>query len=551
MNDLERYNRFTKPRRKEKTLPTTREVWVYTRVSSKNQKENYSLSTQREEAEIFATKKGYHITECFGNLNESASRDITRKEFQALINKVKKSHKKPFGILVYMISRFSRSGGSAITIVEDLVERLGVHLIEVSSGLDTTTDENKLTIYNKLIEARKENHQRLKHTIPGMKKFIKSGQHFGVVPIGYDHYGPRVVDPLKRDVKQRIEINEDGIQLRKAWNWKLEGLSDVEIISRLDDLGVKITKQNISSMWRRAFYCGIQTNAFLEGKPIKGNWGPLISEEIFWRVQNILDGNNQGYTIEKNNDRRPLLGTLYCPNCGRKLTGYEVKKKKLHYYKCQKCIGISINAESSVKMKTKGAHPMFIELLESFRLDDQYIQPFLLQLKKTFVGMKKQSFDDRDAYGKQIKALEAELDTLDERYAYGKFDDDDLYQRLRLKKNTEIDQIRKKLQTSEFEISNLEHYLNKSIEISQNIHTSWQLGTLEEKRKIQKLVFPEGIVVDTTKRTYLTSKVNSLFLAKSQYKRTSEGINKKLPIKSDEESSLVAGVGLEPTTFGL
>lgn len=114
-------------------------------------------------------------------------------------------------------------------------------------------------------------------------------------------------------------------------------------------------------------------------------------------MKNILDGNNQGYNIEKNNDRRPLIGTLYCPSCGKNLTGYEVKKKKLHYYKCQKCNGISINAESSVKMKTKGAHQMFIKLLDSFRLDDQYIQPFVLQLKKTFLGMKKQSFEDRDA----------------------------------------------------------------------------------------------------------------------------------------------------------
>jgi len=61
------------------------------------------------------------------------------------------------------------------------------------------------------------------------------------------------------------------------------------------------------------------------------------------------------------------------------------------------------------------------------------------------------------------------------------------------------------------------------------------------------LVFPEGIFVDTKNRTYLTSNVNSLFLAKSEFMRTSGGINKKLPIKSDEESSLVAGVVL----FGL
>ena len=84
----------------------------------------------------------------------------------------------------------------------------------------------------------------------------------------------------------------------------------------------------------------------------------------------------------------------------------------------------------------------------------------------------------------------------------------------------------------------------RSIEISQNIHNFWQLGDLDDKRKIQKLVFPEGIKVDTKNRIYLTSKVNSLFLAKSQFQRDSEGANKKLPTVSDEESFVVAGVVL-------
>jgi hypothetical protein len=57
-------------------------------------------------------------------------------------------------------------------------------------------------------------------------------------------------------------------------------------------------------------------------------------------------------------------------------------------------------------------------------------------------------------------------------------------------------------------------------------------------------VFPYGILVDTKNRTYLTSKVNSLFLAKSQFQRVSEGSIKKLPTKNDEESSLVAGAML-------
>ena len=76
-----------------------------------------------------------------------------------------------------------------------------------------------------------------------------------------------------------------------------------------------------------------------------------------------------------------------------------------------------------------------------------------------------------------------------------------------------------------------EHRLMGAIEVSQNIHNCWQLGTLQEKKKLQKLVFPEGVVVDTKKRTYLTSRVNSLFLAKSRFIRDSEGANKRLPIK--------------------
>jgi len=78
-----------------------------------------------------------------------------------------------------------------------------------------------------------------------------------------------------------------------------------------------------------------------------------------------------------------------------------------------------------------------------------------------------------------------------------------------------------------------------AIDISQNIHSYWQLGSLEDKKKIQKLVFPEGVVIDTKKRTYLTSKVNSLFLLKSRFSSSCEGINKKLPTKNGEESYLV------------
>ena len=46
-------------------------------------------------------------------------------------------------------------------------------------------------------------------------------------------------------------------------------------------------------------------------------------------------------------------------------------------------------------------------------------------------------------------------------------------------------------------------------------------------------------ISDTEKRQYLTLKVNSLVSLKLDFMRTSEDIKEKLPIKFDEESSLV------------
>ena len=51
-------------------------------------------------------------------------------------------------------------------------------------------------------------------------------------------------------------------------------------------------------------------------------------------------------------------------------------------------------------------------------------------------------------------------------------------------------------------------------EFSQNISKSWSSGNLDAKYGIQKLVFPEGLVLDTKNRQYLTSNVNLMFLAK-------------------------------------
>ena len=58
-----------------------------------------------------------------------------------------------------------------------------------------------------------------------------------------------------------------------------------------------------------------------------------------------------------------------------------------------------------------------------------------------------------------------------------------------------------------------------------------------------------GCVV--AERTYLTKNVNFAFELSAELSMVSEDGNKKRQLKNQLPSSVVAGVGLEPTTFGL
>ncbi|TVZ24108.1 DNA invertase Pin-like site-specific DNA recombinase [Dokdonia sp. Hel_I_63] len=526
-------------------------VWSYTRVSSKDQELNKSLAYQNDDAIRLAEEREFIITEDFGNTYESAKGDFTRKEFSKLIDRVKKARKKPHAILIYKMNRFSRSGGNGIAVAQELVHKYGVHLIETSSGISTETEQGEYQIWQKLLRARKENMERLEHTIPGLKKFVKEGLYLGKPPVGYTLYGTKVKDFSNRATEQRMEINEDGKLLIKAWKMKANGERDYIIRAFLEKRGLKMSKQKMSAMWTKPTYCGISTNKFLD-EPIRGNWKPIVCQSDFKKVQEVLASSSRssGYKVEKTNVDRPLTGFIFCSECNRKLTSYSVKKKGLHYYKCQSCKGVTLNANSSKKSIKVGAHNMLTDLMLTYKLEDKLIAPFKEQLKRVIKNNSNEEYELQEALLKRQKSVQTKIDKLtdmliDELIDSGTF---------RRKKDTleqELEEINSELNIDAKKISNLEKMIDDSVELSQNINVYWESGAYEVKRKVQELVFPEGLVVNSEKRQYLTKKVNRLFELKASITRDTKGAKTKKVSKNADLSSLVAGTGLEPVTFGL
>ena len=544
---------FNKRIKTKQEVKTSNKVWVYTRVSSIGQYNlNGSLDTQLEVSRLYAINNNLNVVNTFGGTYESAKDDFTREEFKRLIENIRKAKEKPLAILVYKINRFSRSGGGGIGLLNELVNQYGVHLIETISGKSTFTERGFLEILDLLRKAKEDNLDRLDITIPGMKKTLKNGNKVGSTPRGYDHYGPKVKDLRFISRNQEIKINDEGKILRQAWILKKTGTPDYIIIKELESLGMKITKQRLSKMWRNPFYCGILVNSLIE-EAVTGNWEPLVSVEDFIYINDILDGKGQtGYKQVKLDENRPLQSYLYCGVCGGKMTGYKTSKKNIHYYKCQTngCECKDLNALTGKKTITKGLNLLFEELLEKITLKKEFIPQFKKQVRSILEMSETHKVEKRNKIESEIKKHESLMKSVEDKF-FNDLIDPEVYQRKKNEINEILIDLRQKREELNIDLSNLNSKLEKAVEILGNISKIWSSGSIGVKQKIQNLIFPNGIFISPQNREYRTSNIQVIFQLILDLTRDTEGQKKDSPIILTDESSLVAGTGLEPVTFGL
>lgn len=76
-------------------------------------------------------------------------------------------------------------------------------------------------------------------------------------------------------------------------------------------------------------------------------------------------------------------------------------------------------------------------------------------------------------------------------------------------------------------ISNRDEVIEKYVSTTNNISKYWVSGNVNTKLKIQKTVFPTGLVIDAKNRQYLTKAVNSIFVRMADLKWDTEGQKKK------------------------
>jgi site-specific DNA recombinase len=497
MKTIDIFNRFAKsPVNAVVKKTSLSNVVVYTRVSTKEQADkNLSLETQRSTIDNFIKRTNLNVVGYFGGTYESAKTD-GRKEFKRMLDFIRKAKGNVNQVLVYTLDRFSRTGGEAIKLATDLREKFGITICAVTQPNDTTHLSGILNQNIQFLFSWFDNGQRKEKAVAGMKEKFKKGIWVVKPPMGYEI--------IKNKGERRIVVNEEGRKIRNAFEWKLQGVKNEEILVRLKTLGLNIYPQKLCKILVNPFYCGILSHGMLEGKVVDGVHEKLISKELFLKVNNVLKGSRYGIPHLRENDNLPLKTFVKCDKCGTSLTGYLVKKKKLYYYKCPKT---GCNCSKSAKQ----LHSLFLDQLKPLTLTEGAEEAFITEFVQTISA----SNAERENAEKELKGklteVKKKIETIDEKHFALNEIPDETYHRLSEKFREEKNQIQAELQNSALDTSNLEKELNTILHYLSKPAVLWDNAQGNLKEKLQKLIFPQGIAFNKEKEAVQTSTVNDLF----------------------------------------
>jgi site-specific DNA recombinase len=300
---------------------------LYARVSSKEQREEgYSIEAQVRLLREYAVKQRITMVEEFIDV-ESASRS-GRTGFNEMITYMRK-HPSCRTILVEKTDRLYRNmrDYAALDVKEMGVE---IHLVKEGEVLSANSNSNEQFIHGiRVLMARNYAQNLGEETKKGQAEKARTGVYPSYAPFGYLNVdGP--------DEKRIIVPDPDGASVvRRLFELFASGdysLKELVARARADGLtirGKRIQKSTLHLILRRRIYSG---DFDFDSQTYRGAYEPLVSREVWERVQAILDSHGQ-------TNRHPIRhdfafsGLVRCGHCGCMLVA-EIKKGRYVYYHC-------------------------------------------------------------------------------------------------------------------------------------------------------------------------------------------------------------------------
>lgn len=309
-------------------------VVVWARVSSREQREGYSIDAQLRATRDRAAKNGWTILREF-EVAESAKRGAERKAFNQMFKWVKANAKRKniAAILSHKLDRVCRNMRDAVRL-QELEDVCGVKLAFVENQFGPGA-AGALSFNVMAAVAQYYSDNLRTEVLKGMDEKVRQGWPTGHAPFGYlnvdDRNEPVIPHPEKGKTLVRIfELYATGQYTLDSMAPKLLEEGHVFRPSQR-----RFNRTALSYILRNRFYLGeLRRN----GKTYPGKYKLLVDRRTFDACEDILNGKNR----RTGNPEIMLSSCVFrCEVCGYAITGEHIRRKlkngnhNLHvYYKC-------------------------------------------------------------------------------------------------------------------------------------------------------------------------------------------------------------------------
>ncbi len=515
---------------------TRKKAILYVRVSTDEQADRgFSLQHQEERLRNYCQLQGIDVVGFYRE--DHSAKSFERPEFTKLLGTLKKDKKLADLLLFLKWDRFSRNAADAYYMISTL-NKLGIEPQAIEQPLDLNIPENKIMLAFYLAAPEVENDRRALNTIAGMRRANKEGRWTGKAPVGYKN---------ARDDRNRPVILQS--ELAPVIKWVFEEIkkcvySADQIFTIASEKGLSRVRSNFYHMIRNPFYCGIiNMPAYKdeEATQIRGIHEPIITEELFNEVQDVMTGKRKNWPVKQSGKAEfPLRGFLLCKKCRGKLTASASKGRNAHYlyYHCTPKCGERFHADE--------ANMLFAAELKKIAINKATLNLGNVILKNMYNAGGTSSMDSIERIKSDITKKKERLTNAQSLLLDGTLDSAD-YKEIKGKLEPEIRALESKINNLSTESNDLDQMLEFGTQFLGNLDQFYITGDLTARQHIIGSMFPEKLIFEN--KTFRTAQPNPLLQLITTPDAGFEDSKKRKKPKNSALSCCAPPVGLEPTTL--
>jgi site-specific DNA recombinase len=446
---------------------------IYTRVSSEEQVDGFSLDAQRRAVLEFCASKCWQVAEEYVDEGKSARGDelSRRPGFQQMMDDVKAGRLDV--VVVHKLDRFARN--IRVTFEQfQVLQRHRVLFASVSEqGFDFTTPMGQVILSVLAAFAQYYSDNLATEVRKGKAERKAQGLYNGLLPFGVkkNSTGIAIPDPA----------TYPGLLL--AYETAAKGASDREVAMLLNERGYRtsgnrgrnpFTKDTVRAMLQNRFYLGELPDS--NGKWLPGAHEPLLDDALFVaaqeararRVATPLPVRRQAHVYS-------LSGLLRCHYCGGTLHLHRDRGRARAY--CYR-------GRQGVKCTQRST---FLDVYETQVVD--YLATFTIpeDYQEILLAAQAQSRSDVDNVDMQRRRLESQLENARTLFELGDFTKEEyLEKRARLQRSLEA-------LKAEHEVSDA---LERAAAFLADLGAAWEAATDQQRNALARMLFEEVRIKD-------------------------------------------------------